>query len=170
MCGLQTFTPALQLMCRGTEAAVLIAQLRSRTSLSCDSMSCDRVFAREDENLSIEPVLLAQCVAHCVSGLCDSAKDSLKMNAPIDAHQAVSSLKQLLEQARGLPASSVAHCGGAMRLPARCSWCSLVSVSFNALLLDVVGQVRCCFSEHRPRSSRLLCRPVSTHCDLHCRY
>jgi hypothetical protein len=113
-------------MCSGPQVSVLIAQLHAQAS-SCSSggggsssSSTERVFAHEDENLSIEPVLLAQCVAHCVS--IERIKDagSLAKHVDVNALQAAEGLKQLLGEASVLPVASVLHCGGAMRQPARC--------------------------------------------------
>jgi hypothetical protein len=109
-------------MCSGPQVSVLIAQLHAQAS-SCNSSSSsstERVFAHEDENLSIEPVLLAQCVAHCVS--VERVKDAgaLANHVSVNALQAAEGLKQLLSEALVLPVASVLHCGGAMRHPARC--------------------------------------------------
>jgi hypothetical protein len=111
----------LQLMCSGPQISVLIAQLQSQAS-SCSSVSgvADRVFAHEDENLSIEPVLLAQCVAHVCSMQAKGAS-ALAEHVRVSAIQAVLDLKQLLVGALELPAASALHCGGAMRHPSRCA-------------------------------------------------
>ena len=110
-------------MCSGPQIAELINQLRTRaspSSSSSSSSSTERVFAHEDENLSIEPVLLAQCIAHSVSMSRDTCKDALAQHVQLHALQAAQDLKRLLTCARDMPVASVTHCGGAMRHPARC--------------------------------------------------
>jgi len=120
----------LQLMCTGPQIDALISQLRaqasscvvSNTGSSADSgaIANDRVFAHEDENLSIEPVLLAQCVAHAVHSLRDTHTRALQNSIRMDALQAAQDLQRLLLELRTLSVASVTHCGGALRHPARC--------------------------------------------------
>ncbi len=113
----------LQMMCSGAQVDVLISQLRARASScsnsSSSSSSAERVFAHEVENLSIEPVLLAQCVAHCISLSRETGMKVLTSNVCLDAVQTAEDLKRLLIEARSLSEASVAHCGGAMRHPVR---------------------------------------------------
>ena len=77
---------ALQLMCNGAQVHALICQLQAQ-ALSCSDhcSGAERVFAHEDENLSIEPVLLAQCVAHSVSVSRDTYKDALAQHVQLHA-------------------------------------------------------------------------------------
>ncbi len=108
-------------MCSGSQISVLIEQLRVQASL-CDSSSerAGRVFAHEDENLSVEPVLLAQCVAYACS-VRDNTATALAKHVDISALGAAQDLKQLMVDALALPAASVMHYGGAMRHAARCA-------------------------------------------------
>lgn len=121
----------LQLMCTGPQVDALISQLRAQASScvvgdtggSADSGTSagDRVFAHEDENLSIEPVLLAQCVAHAVHSLRNTHALALQNSLRMDALQAAQDLQRLLVQLRTLSVASVTHCGGSLRHPARCA-------------------------------------------------
>ena len=121
----RSFVTLLQLMCSGAQVDVLISQLRARasscssSSSSSSSSSTERVFAHEDENLSIEPVLLAQCVAHCISVSRETGMEVLTSNVSLDAMQTAEDLKRLLIEARSLSEASVTHCGGALRHPVR---------------------------------------------------
>ena len=111
---------ALQLMCNGAQVHALICQLQAQ-ALSCSDhcSGAERVFAHEDENLSIEPVVLAQCIAHCVSVSCGTSLQVLATHVRVDAMQAAGDLRRVLVEARTSSAASVTHCGGAMRHPAR---------------------------------------------------
>jgi hypothetical protein len=112
---------ALQLMCDGPQVDALICQLRAQAlSCSADCSGAERVFAHEDENLSIEPVVLAQCVAHCVGVSRGTRLEALATHVRVDAVLAAGDLRRVLVEARTAAAASVTHCGGAMRHPARC--------------------------------------------------
>ncbi len=110
----------LQLMCKGDQISSLLARLRAQSSCcstGSSTGSAERVFAHEDENLSVEPVLLAQCVAH----VCATSDGGAVVagQGSVSALQAAQDLKQLLCDALAMPAASTTHCGGPMRQP---SW------------------------------------------------